>query len=137
MGLKSKFMRFFDLDEDPYLNEEQRSSPPPSQAEPSSGKKKNVVSLQSVQQHSKVILFEPKTYDEVEDIAAELKNHRVVVTNFQQTSSEQARRIIDFLSGVVYASDGRIQKLGPHTFLATPDHIDVSGQISEMIDDIE
>lgn len=133
MGLKSKFMRFFDLEDTSYEGEE----PETEQRGEASQHKKNVVSLKSIQQHSKVVLFEPVTYPDAEEMAAELKNHRVVVMNFQKTSREQARRIIDFMSGVVFALDGQIQKLGPHTFLATPDHIDVSGVISEMLDDID
>lgn len=136
MGLKSKFMNFFDLEDDPYMDEESEEARE-SKPEPFVSKKKNVVSLQSVQQHSKVVLFEPKAYAEAEGIAGELKNHRVVVMNFQNTYRDQARRIIDFLSGVVLALDGNIQKLGPHTFLCTPDHIDVSGAISEIMDDID
>lgn len=136
MGLKSKFMHFFDLEDDPYMDEEYEN-PQANEPEPFVRKKKNVVNLQSVQQHSKVMLFEPKTYAEAENIAAELKNHRVVVMNFQMTSHSEARRIIDFLSGVVLALDGKIQKLGPHTFLCAPDHIDISGAISQMRDDID
>ncbi|HEX7065393.1 MAG TPA: cell division protein SepF, partial [Bacillales bacterium] len=52
-------------------------------------------------------------------------------------SRYEATRIIDFLSGTVYAIGGDIQKLGPHTFLCTPENIDISGAISEVIDDVE
>lgn len=135
MGLITRFKRYFDLDEDPYL----RGEGVQDREEPSNDRKKkqNVVSLQSVQQSSKVILREPQSYGEVQEIADELKNHRAVVMNFQLLSRYEATRIIDFLSGTVYAIGGDIQKLGPHTFLCTPENIDISGAISEVIDDVE
>lgn len=135
MGLITRFKRYFDLDEDPYL----RGEGVQDREEPSHDRKKkqNVVSLQSVQQSSKVILREPQSYGEVQEIADELKNHRAVVMNFQLLSRYEATRIIDFLSGTVYAIGGDIQKLGPHTFLCTPENIDISGAISEVIDDVE
>ncbi|HET7577839.1 MAG TPA: cell division protein SepF [Bacillales bacterium] len=127
MGLMSKFKQYFDLEEDPYVPEEEQS-----QSTVSSIRKKNVVKLESVQQQSRVVLREPKSYEEVQRYADELKNHRAVVMNLQWLSRYEATRIIDFLSGTVYALDGDIQKLGPHTFLCTPNNIDVSGVISEL-----
>lgn len=127
MGLMSKFRQYFDLEEDPYKPDEEQP-----QSTVSSIRKKNVVKLESVQQQSRVVLREPKSYEEVQRYADELKNHRAVVMNLQWLSRYEATRIIDFLSGSVYALDGEIQKLGPHTFLCTPNNIDVSGVISEL-----
>lgn len=99
-------------------------------------KEKNVVSLSSVQQPaSKVVLCEPKSYDEAQEIADHLMNKRSVVINLQRVESEQAKRIIDFLSGTVYAVNGDIQKLGIATFLCTPDNVDVTGAISKAHDE--
>ncbi|HEU5139734.1 MAG TPA: cell division protein SepF [Bacillales bacterium] len=135
MGLITKFKQYFHLEEDPYLQEDGEQN---TQEQPFvRNRKQNVVSLQSVQQNSKVILREPQSYAEVQQIADELKNHRAVVMNFQRISRYEATRMIDFLSGATYAAGGDIQKLGPHTFLCTPDNIDISGAISEMLDDVE
>jgi cell division inhibitor SepF len=138
MGIKTKFKRFFDMD-DEYIYEEELEEEEQQQEEeivPSHTKKtkQNVVSLQSVQQQVKVVLIEPRVYAEAQDIADQLKNRRAVVMNLQRIAHDQAKRIVDFLSGTVYAIGGDIQKLGPNTFLCTPENVDVSGTISEMAD---
>ena len=78
--------------------------------------KQNVVSLQSIQQSSKVVLIEPRVYAEAQDIADELRNRKAVVVNLQRIEHDQARRIVDFLSGTVYAIGGDIQKIGTRYF---------------------
>lgn len=93
---------------------------------------KNVVNLTSMQQPtSKVVLCEPRTYNEAQEIADNIVNRRAVVINLQRVDNGQAKRIVDFLSGTVYAVNGDIQKIGAETFLCTPDNVDVSGTISE------
>lgn len=142
MTLKSKFKRFFEL-EDEYEErtiEKEVSNDPDSVStddwEPGSKKdKRNVVSLSSVQSQAKVILEEPHTYDEVQEIADHLKNRRAVVINLQRLPHDQAKRVVDFLSGTVYAIGGNIQKLGHNIFLCAPDNVDVTGNISEMLRD--
>jgi cell division inhibitor SepF len=96
-------------------------------------KTQNVVSLQSVQKSSKVILVEPRTYSESTDIADHLKNRRAVVVNLQRIDKEQGRQIVDFLSGAVYVIGGDIQKIGSSIFLCTPDNVEISGNISELM----
>ncbi|NJP36437.1 cell division protein SepF [Alkalicoccus luteus] len=141
MTFKNKLKRFFDM-EDEYEEKEIIVEEEPEEYEPPARIKKtkkqerqNVVSLSSVtsQQGSKVMLLEPHSYDEVQDIADELKNRKAVVINLQRLPRDQARRIVDFLSGTVYAIGGDIQKLGEQIFLCTPDNVDVSGSISEML----
>jgi cell division inhibitor SepF len=134
MSIKSKFKTFFflddeydDNDDDEYVDELEQVKP---QKQP---KQQNVVSLQSVQKSSKVILIEPRVYAEAQDIADHLKNRRAVVVNLQRIEHDQAKRIVDFLSGTVYAIGGDIQKIGSSIFLCTPDNIEVSGNISEIL----
>jgi len=137
MGFKSKFKRFFELDDETYEVHayEEPSSERNYEEEPMGRREGNVVSLQSVQQQVKVILVEPRVYSEVQDIADHLKSHRAVAMNLQRMPHDQAKRVVDFLSGTVYAIGGDIQKLGEHTFLCTPANVDVSGKISNMIED--
>ncbi|WP_017753646.1 cell division protein SepF [Calidifontibacillus oryziterrae] len=136
MSIKSKFRTFFALDdeEDYYEEEYIEEEIEPTRSAKRHGKH-NVVSLQSVQQSAKVILMEPRLYDEVQEIADHLKSRRAVVINLQRVHNDQAKRIVDFLSGTVYAIGGDIKKLGGNTFICTPENVDVSGSISEM--DIE
>ncbi|WP_026674359.1 cell division protein SepF [Alkalihalobacterium bogoriense] len=139
MGMKSKFKRFFELEDDVTEIEEYIDEAAAAQEESTEGRRRskgqNVVSLQSIQQTAKVILHEPRTYDEAQDIADHLKNRKAVIINLQRISHEQAKRIVDFLSGTVYAIGGDIQKLGANIFLCTPDNVDVSGTITEMFED--
>ncbi|MBO8155317.1 MAG: cell division protein SepF [Bacillaceae bacterium] len=133
MSIKNKLKSFFSLeDEYEYIEEEVQEG----QTQPlSATKSSNVVSLTSMQQSSKVVLCEPRMYNEAQEIADHLKNRRAVVINLQRVDHHQAKRIVDFLSGTVYAINGDIQKLGQHTFLCTPDNVDVSGSISDIFEE--
>lgn len=92
----------------------------------------NVINLKSVKtSSSKVILCEPRTFDEAQQIADHIVGKRAVVINLQRVERYEAKRIVDFLSGAVYAVNGVIQRLGSETFLCAPDNIDVSGSITE------
>ncbi len=68
------------------------------------------MSIETAKQSSKVVLLEPRTYSEAQGIADHLKGRRAVVINLQRMSTDQAVRIVDFLSGTVYAIGGDIQK---------------------------
>lgn len=140
MSLKSKFKTFFLLDDEYDYNEEEvyeeEITPTRSQKHQASPKQ-NVVSLQSVQQQTKVVLVEPRVYAEAQDIADQLKNRRSVVVNLQRIDREQAKRIVDFLSGTVYAIGGDIQKVGTDIFLCTPDNVEISGSISQILQETE
>ncbi|GLY10563.1 cell division protein SepF [Pseudobacillus badius] len=134
MGIKSKFKAFFMLDEDDYqLVEEPEADEEERTAKSSKSAKKNIVSLQSVQKSSKVILSEPRVFAEAQEIADHLKNRRAVIVNLQRIQHDQAKRIIDFLSGTVYAIGGDIQQLGPKIFLCTPDNVEVDGSITQFL----
>ncbi|CAM2826405.1 cell division protein SepF [Paenibacillus sediminis] len=92
----------------------------------------NVVSIHS-QKNVKVVLYEPRSYDEAQEIADHLRSHRSVVVNLQRIRNDQAMRIIDFLSGTVYALGGSISKVGGNIFLCTPDTVEIQGSISEIL----
>jgi cell division inhibitor SepF len=132
MGLMKKFKDYF-LEEDyEEYEEEYEEEYGQEEAQPlaKGNAKANVVSLQSVQKSSKVVLIEPRAYAEAQEIADHLKNRRAVIVNLQRIQHEQAKRIVDFLSGTVYAIGGDIQQVGTKIFLCTPDNVDVSGSIS-------
>ncbi|AZV51375.1 cell division protein SepF [Bacillus halotolerans] len=141
--MKNKLKNFFSMDEEEYeyeyieterdSHEEQEQKEKPAYNAGKPAAKQNVVSLQSVQKSSKVVLSEPRVYAEAQEIADHLKNRRAVVVNLQRIQHDQAKRIVDFLSGTVYAIGGDIQRIGSDIFLCTPDNVDVSGTISELI----
>jgi cell division inhibitor SepF len=138
MSIKSKLKTFFFLDDDDAdMEEDQYEEEFEPEHKQKTPQKQNVVSLQSIQQSSKVVLIEPRVYAEAQEIADELRNRKAVVVNLQRIDHDQARRIVDFLSGTVYAIGGDIQKVGTDIFLCTPDNIEVTGTISELLSEKE
>lgn len=79
----------------------------------------------------KMILLEPRAFSESGQIADHLKKRNTVVVNMKRVTSEQAKRIIDFLSGTVYAIGGDLQKIGVGIFLCTPKNVNVEGSITD------
>ncbi len=80
---------------------------------------------------NKMILFEPRAYSESQQIADYLKKRNAVVVNLKRVTPDQAKRIVDFLSGTLYAINGGLQKLGTGIFLCTPNNVDVEGSITD------
>lgn len=80
---------------------------------------------------NKMILLEPRAYSESQQIADHLKNRNSVVVNLKRVTSDQAKRIIDFLSGVVYAIGGSMQKIGIGIYICAPKNVNVQGKITE------
>nr|WP_209808918.1 cell division protein SepF [Ammoniphilus resinae] len=93
----------------------------------------NVVSLQHAKENVKVVLVEPRSYEEVQDIADHLRSRRAVIINLQRVNQDQAKRIIDFISGTVYALNGDIHKVGTSIFMCAPDNVDIQGTISDLL----
>ena len=85
---------------------------------------------QDISNGNKMILLEPRAYSESQQIA-HLKNRNSVVVNLKRVTADQAKRIIDFLSGCIYAIGGNMQKVGVGIYLCTPKNVNVQGKISE------
>ena len=83
---------------------------------------------------NKMILLEPRAYSESQQIVDHLKNRNTVVVNLKRVTSDQAKRIVDFLSGTIYAIGGDIQKIGGGIFLCTPNNVNIQGSISDERD---
>lgn len=130
--MMNKFKSLFSVDDEYKYEYVEKDSEVESEPLGKKREDENVVSLTSINHPtSKVVLCEPRTYDEAQEIADNVINRRAVVINLERVDHEQSKRIVDFLSGTVYAVNGDIQKLGSQTFLCTPDNIEVSGTISE------
>ena len=80
---------------------------------------------------SKMMLLEPRAYSESQQIADYLKNRSAVVVNLKRVTPDQAKRIVDFLYGTIYAIGGDLQNLGGGIFLCTPNNVNVEGKISD------
>ena len=80
---------------------------------------------------SKMILLEPRAFSESQQIADHLKSRNSVVVNLKRVTSDQAKRIIDFLSGCIYSIGGSMQKIGIGIYLCAPKNVNVQGKITE------
>ena len=82
----------------------------------------------------KVVLVKPERFENASEIADHLKEKRTVVLNLESTNKDVARRLIDFLSGVAYAGEGKIKKVAANTYIITPYTVDIMG---DLIDELE
>ena len=82
----------------------------------------------------KVVLVKPERFENASEIADHLKEKRTVVLNLESTNKEVSRRLIDFLSGVAYAGEGKIKKVAANTYIITPYSVDIMG---DLIDELE
>lgn len=132
-----KFGKHFN-DEDDYEKEEQEEETaeeeviepavkaPEPQVQTRQSRSTGNVKLDGAALELKVV--KPERYETVPQIADHLLNRRTVVLNLEATNKETARRMIDFLSGVAYAIDGRLSKVAVNTYIITPANISVSGE---------
>ncbi len=141
-------MSFFDelkkwthpyADEDEEYEDEEFEEEPP-RREPaferrdrSEERRSKVVNIHATTQ-LKVILVKPERFENASEIADQLKEKRTVVINLESTNKDVARRLIDFLSGVAYAGEGKIKKVAANTYIITPYHVDIEG---DLIDELE
>lgn len=137
MSIKNKIKSYFTLDDEyEYVEENERQNEEPAYAPNDDSQKKNVVNLASIQQQNvKIVLCEPRTYNEAQEIADNIVNRRAVVVNLKRLDHGQAIRVLDFLSGTVYAVNGVMQKLSADTFLCAPDNLKITGSISESMEE--
>lgn len=135
MTFIEKIMGFFGVSDDEELYEEDELDREDESSQPLKGRS-NIVSLHT-QKNIRLVLFEPRSYEESPEIADHLKSHRPVVVNLQLVRRDQGVRIIDFLSGTVYALGGNIQKVGNNIFICTPANVDIQGTITDFLQDDE
>ena len=132
-----KWTHPYDEDED-YDDEDELDEAPP-RREPSFERVKSedrhnkVVNIHATTQ-LKVVLVKPERFENASEIADHLKEKRTVVLNLESTNKDVARRLIDFLSGVAYAGEGKIKKVAANTYIITPYSVDIMG---DLIDELE
>lgn len=81
-----------------------------------------------------VVLVKPDRFENASEIADHLRDKRTVVLNLESTKKDVSRRLLDFLSGVAYANEGKIKKVALNTFIITPFNVDILG---DLIDELE
>ena len=137
----------YDEDEDVYEDEdepeERNQTPPPREREeprrreyqepPRRNNGGKVVNIHATTQ-LQVVLVKPDRYENASEIADHLRDKRTVVLNLEKTQKDVSRRLLDFLSGVVYAQEGKIKKVALQTYIVTPYNVDIMG---DLIDELE
>ena len=96
------------------------------------GKRNKVVKIHTTAQ-LKLVVMQPESFDDARDIANHLKNKKPVVMNLEFVEKDIARRIVDFLSGAVYAVDGNIQKVSNGIFIITPYNVGIMGDFKDEL----
>ncbi len=96
-------------------------------------KKNNVVNLHTASVPMKVVVSEPTNYDEVQDICNNLKSKKPIIINFENIDKDVARRMVDFISGAVFALDGTIQKVSNGIVVVAPSNVDILGDLKNGI----
>lgn len=125
MGFVEKLMDTFTVKEDDEMANEEDVVPVSRYELPTTGN--NVAGLTA---NTKMVLFEPRSFEDCEEIAVHLKSKRATVVNLHRLHKEYAQRTIDFLTGVVFALDGTIKKIGHNVILCSPASIGVAGEIA-------
>ena len=120
----------FDEQDSPFLDERPRMERDRSPVDSRRGK---VVNIHATTQ-LKVVLVKPERFEAASEIADHLKEKRTVVMNLESTHKDIARRLVDFLSGVAYAGEGKIKKVAANTYIITPYSVDIQG---DLIDELE
>lgn len=97
-------------------------------------KNAQVVSIHT-QKQMRVVVMEPNSFEEAQNIADQLKSRRPVIVNLENAEKTLAKRIVDFISGTTYALNGNMQKVGNGIFLFVPNNVDISGEMRDELKD--
>ena len=93
------------------------------------GRNKKVVNMPQVQQ-VKMVISQPTTFEQSEEICNYLKDRKSVIVNLEYVNKDAARRIVDFISGAVHALDGHIQKISNSIFLIAPTNYEIANEMA-------
>lgn len=94
------------------------------------GKKGKVVPMTASSQSVKMVISQPTTFEQSEEICSLLKDKKSVIVNLEYVNKDVARRIVDFISGGVYALDGHIQKISNSIFLIAPMNYEITNEMA-------
>ena len=94
------------------------------------GRRGKVVPLNAQGQPVKMVISQPTTFEQSEEICSLLKEKKSVIVNLEYVNKDVARRIVDFISGGVYALDGHIQKISNSIFLIAPMNYEITNEMA-------
>ena len=94
------------------------------------GRKGKVVPITQNSQSVKMVISQPTTFEQSEEICSLLKEKKSVIADLEYVNKDVARRIVDFISGGVYALDGHIQKISNSIFLIAPTNYEITNEMA-------
>ena len=98
----------------------------------SRSKKGKVVNIHTTS-YVKVVVYQPLSFDDTQNIIDNLKNRKPIVVNLDSLDADLAQRVLDFISGAVYSLDGTIQKVSRGIFVLAPSNVDIVGNIPDEL----
>ena len=108
----------------------------PVAAAPSTGFSGSVVN-RTVGNKQEVVLFRPGNFNDTSKAADDLRNRKAVIVNMENVDKAMARRVVDFLSGCVYALDGDVKKIAQSAYLFCPHNMEISGDLETLQAEVE
>lgn len=130
VGYRDDAEEYEEVIEDDYSRDSTRGG-----AEPGPFRRGRLVSLPARGEGKplKVVVLKVSKYDEVQNIADHLKGRRPVVVNMQEADFDTARRMIDFMSGVVYALNGASQRVADGIFVFAPENVEIDAEQAAVL----
>ena len=102
-----------------------------------SGQVLNMNSSASISNKQEVVLFRPNTFNDTSKAADDLRSRKAVIVNMENVDKAMARRVVDFLSGCVYALDGDVKKIAQSAYLFCPHNMDIVGDLETLQAEVE
>ena len=132
-----KVLGLIGFEEEPLEEEEQEKEGREEDEMVSPTRRKGQVVSLPAQRQVRVVVAEPKVFEDVQGIVDHLRNRRPVIVNLEQADAELARRVVDFVSGATYGLNGNMQKVGNGIFLFVPSNVDISSELKNQARDRE
>ena len=136
-GFVNKMLNFIGIDngdyqpaDDEYIDDEEIEEERDTEETPKLGwGRKNKVATFPGIQNVRVVISQPNSYEQASEICEHLKGKKSIIVNLEYVNKDVARRIIDFMSGAVYALDGNIQKISNSIFLIAPFNYEITNEV--------
>lgn len=112
-------LEFENIDENEELDEDKKLF----------GKRGKIFAMPQAQQ-IKMVISQPTGFEQSEEICSFLKEKKAVIVNLEYVNKDIARRIVDFISGAVFAVDGHIQKVSNSIFLIAPANYEINNEMA-------
>ena len=84
-----------------------------------------------------VVLFRPGTFNDTSKAADDLRNRKAVIVNMENVDKAMARRVVDFLSGCVYALEGNVKKVAQSAYIFCPKNVEIHGDLENLQAEVE